>query len=76
MSTLTDLVASVVLHSSAAAFSHFGVQVDPNLLDRPAPAERVVNRTRSGKPEKVSAKAVETPETRRAPAANAPAVKA
>jgi hypothetical protein len=34
MATLTDMVAAVVLHSSAAAFSHFGVT-----LDTPAQAE-------------------------------------
>lgn len=45
MSALTDVVAAVVMHSSAVAFSHFGVSVEPLQIDRPAPAERVIART-------------------------------
>ena len=45
MSTLTDVVAAVVMHSSAVAFSHFGVSVEPTQLEKPAPVERVVART-------------------------------
>ena len=47
MTTLTELVAAVVVHSSAAAFSHFGVALDtPQLEQRATPAsERVVARS-------------------------------
>jgi hypothetical protein len=45
MTTLTEIVAAVVLHSSAAAFSHFGVVLEPPEAS-PAPAEqRVVARS-------------------------------
>jgi hypothetical protein len=44
MTTLTSFVASVVVHSSAAAFSHFGLVLEPMHLDRPA-AQRVVARS-------------------------------
>lgn len=47
MTTLTGFVASVVVHSSAAAFSHFGLTLEPMHVDRPAAAERVVARTPS-----------------------------
>lgn len=29
MATLTDVVAAVVVHSSALAFSHFGIALEP-----------------------------------------------
>ncbi|HEV2531952.1 hypothetical protein [Phenylobacterium sp.] len=46
MTTLTGFLASVVVHSSAAAFSHFGLTLAPMSLDRPQPAaEHVVART-------------------------------
>ncbi len=46
MTTLTELVAAVVVHSSAVALSHFGVTMEAAQADRPAPsAERVVART-------------------------------
>jgi hypothetical protein len=48
MTTLTEVVAAVVVHSSAAAFSHFGVTLDvpPEPAHAAAPAEqRVVART-------------------------------
>lgn len=47
MTTLTELVAAVVVHSSAVAFSHFGVVLDtPQLEQRATPAsERVVARS-------------------------------
>lgn len=46
MTTLTDVVAAVVLHSSAVAFSHFGVQLDMPQAEKPQPAaERVIART-------------------------------
>ncbi len=65
MTTLTDVVAAMVMHSSAVAFSHFGVSVEPLQLERPQPqAERVVARL----PRKARAeKAVDCPEPVRAP---------
>jgi hypothetical protein len=46
MSTFAEIVASVVVHSSAVAFSHFGVTLEPAQVERqPAPVERVVART-------------------------------
>lgn len=48
MTTFTEIVASVVMHSSAVALSHFGVTLEPVQTDRqPAPVERVIARTRS-----------------------------
>jgi hypothetical protein len=48
MTTFTEIVASVVVHSSAAALSHFGVTMEPTQLERqPAPVERVIARTPS-----------------------------
>jgi|KBSMisStandDraft_5_1062788.scaffolds.fasta_scaffold158416_2 hypothetical protein len=56
MTTLTEMVAAVVVHSSAFAFSHFGVALDtPQLEQRATPAsERVVARSHR-KVEKLSA---------------------
>ena len=48
MATLTEMVAAVVVHSSAAAFSHFGVTLEAPRIDRPAPPaaeQRIVART-------------------------------
>lgn len=45
MATLTEMVAAVVVHSSTAAFSHFGVTIDHPSLDRAAAEQRVVART-------------------------------
>ena len=47
MATLSEVVAAVVVHSSAVAFSHFGVTLDRPAIDRaPPPAvERVVARS-------------------------------
>ena len=54
MSTLTGIVASVVVHSSTAALSHFGLSLEPARADPPpAPAERVVARSRAA-PQKVA----------------------
>jgi hypothetical protein len=55
MTTLTEVVAAVVVHSSAFAFSHFGVALDtPQLEQRATPAaERVVARSHR-KAEKLS----------------------
>lgn len=47
MATLTEIVASVVVQSSAMALSHFGVAMQPVQVDKvaPPPAERVIART-------------------------------
>ncbi|CAN7295940.1 hypothetical protein LJR225_001569 [Phenylobacterium sp. LjRoot225] len=48
MTTLTEIVATVVVHSSAAALSHFGVTLEPAPTARSAPphvVERVIART-------------------------------
>jgi hypothetical protein len=48
MTTFTEIVASVVVHSSAMALSHFGVTLEPTQIERqPAPVERVIARTPS-----------------------------
>lgn len=38
MSTLTEMVAAVVVHSSAAAFASLGVTVDTPKIEQPRPA--------------------------------------
>ena len=50
MTTLTEIVATVVVHSSAAALSHFGVTLEPAPVVRyqPAPVEHVVARSPQG----------------------------
>ncbi|HEY3948363.1 hypothetical protein [Phenylobacterium sp.] len=47
MTTFTELVATVVVNSSALALSHFGVAMTPSQIERvtPPPAERVIART-------------------------------
>jgi hypothetical protein len=47
MTTFTEIVAAVVVHSSAVALSHFGVTMAPAQVDQDTPptAERVVART-------------------------------
>lgn len=48
MATLTEVVAAVVVHSSAAAFSHFGVTLEAPRVERPAqPAQDVRTVARS-----------------------------
>jgi len=55
MTTLTGFVASVVVHSSAAAFAHFGLTLQPLPPERPAPvAERVIARSHQGVPQKIA----------------------
>jgi hypothetical protein len=60
MSTFTDMVAAVVLHSSVAAYSHFGLTLEPVQAEAPAPpvvertAERTVERTSPRKAQKTS----------------------
>ncbi|WP_374471140.1 hypothetical protein [Phenylobacterium sp.] len=73
MSTLTDVVAAVVMHSSAVAFSHFGVSVEAMQLEKPQPpVERVIARTpRKARVEKLSncpdtARPLQRPATSRA----------
>lgn len=59
MQTLTEIVAAVVVSSSAAAYSHFGVTLDAQKVEEPVPAERTVARTVSKKfPMTASAKVV------------------
>lgn len=57
MTSLTEIVAAVVMHSSAAALSHFGVAVEPTAVDKgqaaPQVQQRVIART-PRKPEKIS----------------------
>ncbi len=50
MATLTEMVAAVVVHSSAAAFAHFGVTVETPKADPPRSAavaadQRVIARS-------------------------------
>jgi hypothetical protein len=46
MSIFTDMVAAVVLHSSVAAYSHFGLALEPVQAEAPQPTvERTVERT-------------------------------
>jgi hypothetical protein len=48
MTTFTEIVAAVVVHSSAVALSHFGVTMEPAQVDKaPPPVERVIARTRA-----------------------------
>lgn len=55
MSTFTDMVAAVVLHSSAAAYSHFGLTLEPVQIEAPQPTvERTVERTPPRRAEKTS----------------------
>lgn len=45
MHTFTEIVTAVVIHSSAAAYSHFGVPVEAHPVEKPAPVERTVARS-------------------------------
>jgi hypothetical protein len=48
MTTWTEIVAVAVVHSSAAALSHFGVTLEPSVAPQSAPppvAERVIARS-------------------------------
>lgn len=66
MATLTEMVAAVVVHSSAAAFSHFGVILEPTAVERPAPtpaSDRVIART----PRRTIQKLASCPEERAGP---------
>lgn len=62
MATLTELVAAVVVQSSAAAFSHFGVTFElPQIEQRNPAVERVVARSprQAAKPARVEPVKVE-----------------
>jgi len=50
MQTLTEIVAAVVVHSSAAAYSHFGVTLEAHQVEKPAAAERTIARSNTPKP--------------------------
>jgi hypothetical protein len=54
MTTFTEMVAAVVVHSSVAAYSHFGVTLEPVQLEAPPPVERTVERTAPRKVQKTS----------------------
>lgn len=43
MTTLTEIVATVVVQSSAAALAHFGVTLEPTPVVQPAPTAAVVH---------------------------------
>lgn len=45
MATLTEMVAALVVHSSAAALSHFGVTLEVPQAAPPAAEQRVVARS-------------------------------
>ena len=46
MTTFTEIVAAVVVHSSAMALSHFGLTMEPTQADKTPPqVERVIART-------------------------------
>jgi hypothetical protein len=49
MTTFTEIVAAVVVHSSAVALSHFGVTMEPAQVEASsrAPIEHVVARSHS-----------------------------
>jgi hypothetical protein len=59
--TLTEIVAAVVMHSSAVAYSQFGVTLEPHAMEKPVAAERTVARTIPPKKVvKVTARAAKT----------------
>ena len=45
MQTITEIVATVVIHASAMAYSHLGVLVEPQQAERTAQADRKVARS-------------------------------
>lgn len=53
VTTFTEIVATVVVHSSAVALSHFGVTLEPTEAQKAPPAaERVVARIHAPRPGK------------------------
>ncbi|WP_293377936.1 hypothetical protein [Phenylobacterium sp. SCN 70-31] len=57
MATLTEMVAAVVVHSSVAALSHFGVALDTPRLERQAPPPSVEQRIVARTPRKLGDRA-------------------
>lgn len=51
VATLTEIVAAVVVHSSAAAYSHFGMSLEPAQKAHP-PVERTISRAAVKRSEK------------------------
>lgn len=45
MVSFTEVVAALVVHSSAAAYAHLGVPIESRQIERPAEAERVIQRS-------------------------------
>lgn len=65
MATLTDVVAAVVVHSSALAFSHFGIALEPPQAEatqpgtaQPATARPTIARVVARSPRKTEKPAV------------------
>lgn len=52
MTTFTELMAVVLVQSSAAAYSHFGVTLEPAPVERAPTVERTVARSAPQKPSK------------------------
>jgi hypothetical protein len=66
MATLTEIVTAMVVHSSAAAYSHFGVAVEVKQPERPVPITRTVARVtpaRASVKPATTIKAEDCPET-------------
>jgi len=70
MATFTEIVAAMVVHSSAVALSHFGMTLEPAQIDRasPPPVERVIARTPAPRAAaRTSLKLASCPQARRRP---------
>ena len=63
MATLTEIVTAMVVHSSAAAYSHLGIAVELKQPERPAPVTRTVARVTPAKALKATPAAEDCPET-------------
>jgi hypothetical protein len=63
MTTLTEMVAAAVVHSSAAALSHFGVTMQPAPVVQPPPQPAAVERVIARSP-RASEKLVSCPKPR------------
>jgi hypothetical protein len=64
MATLTEFVAAMAVHSSAAALSHFGVTLAPAQAVQPAQPTPVVERVVARTPQKPEKKLVACPSPR------------
>jgi hypothetical protein len=53
MATFTEIIAAMVVQSSAVAYSHFGLTLEPVKAERPAAVERTVARSIQRPTEKV-----------------------